>query len=87
MNERAIMRQKVSVLFQVNMVSGIGSGQVFPLGDGGEVTEAPTEIPDTPPVCITEIDASFHWDSSPGYVYVFAGAWYYRYEHIYVCVF
>jgi len=58
---------------------GAGSGTVTPLEDADElVTAAPTEIPDTPPDCITEIDAAFHFDSDPAYVYVFAGAWYYR---------
>ena len=62
---------------------GAGSGSVSPLGEGGESTEAPT-IPPTPtpgpvpPSCIEKIDAAIRWDYGDGYVYVFAGDWYYR---------
>ena len=62
---------------------GAGSGSVSPLGEGGESTKTPT-IPPTPtpgpvpPSCIEKIDAAIRWDYGDGYVYVFAGDWYYR---------
>jgi len=58
---------------------GPGSGTVTPLGgEGGTVKPITTPQPETPPECIEKIDGAFHWDSDPAYVYVFAGAWYYR---------
>ena len=36
---------------------------------------------ETPPDCIEKIDAAFHWSSTPEYVYIFAGSWYYRLVH------
>ncbi|KAL5246546.1 hypothetical protein ACHWQZ_G018685 [Mnemiopsis leidyi] len=62
---------------------GAGSGSVSPLGEGGKSTETaatqPTPTPGpVPPSCIEKIDAAINWDYGDGYVYVFAGDWYYR---------
>jgi len=62
---------------------GPGQGTVSPIGGSSDpdpepATEPATPEPVDPPACIEKINAAFHWDYSPEYVYIFAGAWYYR---------